>query len=127
MLKINQSNEEKNILRNELKSIEDKLNKRINDIDKEKLNNELIDVKKNINIKNKHITKLKDELDEKSVYIKKLNTEIEEIQDELENVNRSIKNLKLENNELNILNDRLIKEKQKKEEEINEYQNELNK
>ena len=41
----------KNILRNELKSIEDKLNKKINDIDQEKLNNELIEVKKNLNIK----------------------------------------------------------------------------
>ena len=38
-----------------------------------------------------------------------------------------MKFLKQENNELNILNDRLIKEKQKKEEEINEYQNKLNK
>ena len=113
LLKVNQSNEEKNIVRNELKSIEDKLNKKINDIDKEKLINELIEVKKNINIKNKHITKLKDEKTNK-LNIKKLNTEIEEIQDELENVNRSIKNLKQENNELNILNDRLIKEKQKK-------------
>ena len=64
LLKINQSNEEKNILRNKLKSIEDKQNKERNDIDKEKLNNELIEVKKNLNIKNKHITKLKDELDE---------------------------------------------------------------
>ena len=72
LLKINKSNEEKNILRNELKSIENKLNQKINDIDKEKLNNELIEVKKNINIKNKHITKLKDELDEISVYIKKI-------------------------------------------------------
>ena len=46
LLQINQSNEEKNMLRNELKSIKDKLNKKRNDIDKEKLNNELIDVKK---------------------------------------------------------------------------------
>ena len=46
LLQINQSNEEKNMLRNELKSIKDKLNKKRNDIDKEKLNNELIEVKK---------------------------------------------------------------------------------
>ena len=46
LLIINQSNAEKNILKKELKRVEDKLNKRINGIDKEKLNNELIDVKK---------------------------------------------------------------------------------
>ena len=46
LLQINQSNEEKNMLRNELKSIKDKLNKKRNDIDKEKLNNELSEVKK---------------------------------------------------------------------------------
>ena len=46
LLKLNQSNEEKNMLRNELKRIEDELNKKSNDIDKEKLNNELINVKK---------------------------------------------------------------------------------
>ena len=65
LLKINQSNEEKNTLRNELKRIKDELNKKSNDINKEKLNNELINVKKNLDIKNKHITKLEDELDKK--------------------------------------------------------------
>ena len=65
LLKLNQSNEEKNTLRNELKRIEDELNKKSNDIDKEKLNNELINVKKNLDIKKKHITKLEDELDKK--------------------------------------------------------------
>ena len=65
LLKINQSNEEKNTLRNELKRIKDELNKKSNDINKEKLNNELINVKKNLDIKNKHIAKLEDELDKK--------------------------------------------------------------
>ena len=37
-----------------------------------------------------------------------------------------MKKKKQENNELNILNDSLIKEKQEKEEEINKYKNELN-
>ena len=132
MLKLNQSNEEKNILINELKRIEDELNKKSNDINKEKLNNELIKIKKNLDIKNKHITKLEDELDKKSVYITKLDNKIKnldteknnEIKDELENVYKSINKKRQENNELNILNDRLIKKK--KEEEINKYQNELN-
>ena len=71
LLKLNQSNEEKNTLRNELKRIEDELNKKSNDINKEKLNNELINVKKNLNIKNKRITKLEDELDKKKyIYYK---------------------------------------------------------
>ena len=71
LLKLNQSNEEKNMFRNELKRIEDKLNKKSNDIDKEKLNNELINVKKNLDIKNKYIKKLEDELDKKKyIYYK---------------------------------------------------------
>ena len=122
MLKLNQSNEEKNILRNELKRIEDELNKKSNDINKEKLNNELIKIKKNLDIKNKHITKLEDELDKKSVYITKLDNKIKnldteknnEIKDELENVYKSINKKPQENNELNLLNDRLIKKKKKK-------------
>ena len=101
LLKLNQSNEEKNMLRIKLKRIENELNKKSNDIDNEKLNNELINVKKNLDIKNKHITKLEDELDKKSIYIRKLdnkiknldtekNNEIKEINDELENVYKSI-------------------------------------
>ena len=71
MLKLNQSNKEENMLRNELKRIEDELNKKSNDINKEKLNNELINIKKNLDIKNKHITKLEDELDKKKcIYYK---------------------------------------------------------
>ena len=71
LLKLNQSNEEKNTLKNELNSIKDDLNKKRNDIDKEKLNNELINVKKNLDIKNKHIAKLEDELDKKKyIYYK---------------------------------------------------------
>ena len=71
LLKLNQSNEEKNMLRHELKRIEDELNKKSNDIDKGKLNNELINVKKNLDIKNKYIKKLEDELDKKKyIYYK---------------------------------------------------------
>ena len=38
---LNQLNQEKNMLRNKLKIVEDKLNKASNDTDKKKLNNEL--------------------------------------------------------------------------------------
>ena len=59
------------MLRNELKRIEDELNKKSNDINKEKLNNELINIKKNLYMKNKHITKLEDELGKKKcIYYK---------------------------------------------------------
>ena len=49
LLKLNQSNEEKNMIRDELKRIEDELNKKSDDIDKKKLNDELINFKKNLN------------------------------------------------------------------------------
>ena len=66
----------------------------------------------------------------KSIYITKLNNkiknldteknnEIKEINDKLENVYKSINKKTQGNNGLNILNDRLIEEKQKNEEEIN--------
>ena len=44
-----------------------------------KLNNELINVKKSFNRKNKHIIKLEDELDKKSTYITKLNNKIKNL------------------------------------------------
>ena len=53
MLKLNQSNEEKNMLTDELKRIEDELNKKSDDIDKKKVNDELINAKKNLNKKTK--------------------------------------------------------------------------
>ena len=52
MLRLNQLNEEKNMLRNKLKIVEDKLNKASNDIDKKKqLNNELKWIKEELNEK----------------------------------------------------------------------------
>ena len=57
MLRLNQLNEEKYMLRNKLKVVEDKLNKASNDIDKIKLNNELKLIKEELNEKNIHIKK----------------------------------------------------------------------
>ena len=74
------------MLRNELKRIEDELNKKSNDINKEKLNNELINIKKNLYIKNKHITKLEDELDKKSAYITKLDSKIKNLDTVLQKI-----------------------------------------
>ena len=76
--------------------------------------------------KNIHIEKLDNKIYEKDVLIKNLNIEIKEIQNKLEYAYKNI-NEKKNNNELNILNDRLIKEKQEKEEALNKYENELNK
>ena len=74
------------MLRNELKRIEDELNKKSNDINQEKLNNELINIKKNLYIKNKHITKLEDELDKKSAYITKLDRKIKNLDTVLQKI-----------------------------------------
>ena len=56
----------------------------------------------------------------------KRNKEIKEIQNELENAYKIISEKKEETNKLNILIDRLIKEKKEIEEALNEYKNELN-
>ena len=78
-------------------------------------------IKEEVNKKNIHIKKLDDKIYEKDVLIENLNTEIKEIQNELEYAHKNINEAKQKNNELNILNDRLIKEKQEKEEELNKY------
>ena len=113
------------MLRDEFKRIEDELNnKKSDDIDKKKLNDELINVKKNLNKKNKNITNLEYELNKKNIHIKKLDNkiknldtekskEIKELQNELENAYKIINEKKEENHKLNILNDRLIKEKKR--------------
>ena len=90
MLRLNQLNEEKNMLRNELKIVEGKLSKASNDIDKKKLNNELEWIKEELNERNIHIRKLDDKIYEKDVLIKNLNIEIKEIQKELENAYKNI-------------------------------------
>ena len=59
LFELNQSNEEKNIFRDKLKRTEAMI------LIKKKLINELINVKKDLNRKNKHIIKLEDELDKK--------------------------------------------------------------
>ena len=51
MLELNQSNEEKNRIRDKLKRTEDKLNETSDDIDKKKLNNELINLRAELNKK----------------------------------------------------------------------------
>ena len=93
---------------------------------KKKLNNELKLIKEELNEKNIYIKKLDDEIYEKDELIKNLNIEIKEIKDELEYAYKNIGEKKQKINELNILNDRLIKEKQEKEEELSKYKNELN-
>ena len=48
------------MIKNKLEITEDKLNKEINNIDKKKLNNELIKVKKDLDKKSFNIKKIKD-------------------------------------------------------------------
>ena len=98
LLRVNQLNEEKNMLRNNLKIVEDKLNKASNDIDKKKLNNGLKLIKEELNEKNNiHIKKLDDKIYEKDVLIKNLNIEIKEIQNELEYAYKNINEKKIMN------------------------------
>ena len=70
MLRLSQLNEEKNMLRNKLKIVADKLNKASNDIDKKRLNNELKLIKEELNEKNIHIKNLDDKIHEKDELVK---------------------------------------------------------
>ena len=97
MLRLNQLNEEKNMLRNKLKIVEDKLNKARNDIDKKKLNNELKLIKEELNEKNIYIKQLDDKMYEKDKLIKNLNIEIKETQNELEYSHKNINEKKTKN------------------------------
>ena len=82
MLELNQSNEEKNRFRDKLKRTEDKLNKASNDIDKKKLNNELINVKKDLDKKIFNVTELEAELTKKNRNIKILEDNINNLNTE---------------------------------------------
>ena len=69
-------------------------------------------------MKKTYIKKFDDKIYEIDELIKKLNIEIKEIQNELEYAYENINEKKKKFNELNILNDSLIKEKQKKRRRI---------
>ena len=88
--------EEKKKIKDKLQRTEDKVNKASNNTDKKRLNNELINNKKDLDKKSFNVTELEAELTKKNKNIKILedninnlgtekNKEIQELQEELEN------------------------------------------